>query len=93
MPKQGMIVAPQPEAVEAGVEIMRAGGNAVDGAIACALVQGVVDPMMCGIAGSPGMRGATMSPATEIAINRSAFVVTIGAFDPSQAAANAPQPM
>lgn len=51
MPKQGMLVAPQPEAVEAGVEIMRAGGNAVDGAIACALVQGVVDPMMCGIAG------------------------------------------
>ncbi len=51
MSKQGMLVAPQPEAVEAGVEIMRAGGNAVDGAIACALVQGVVDPMMCGIAG------------------------------------------
>ncbi len=51
MPKQGMVVGPQPEAVEAGVEIMRAGGNAVDGAIACALVQGVVDPMMCGIAG------------------------------------------
>jgi len=46
-----MLVAPQPEAVEAGVEVMRAGGNAVDGAIACALVQGVVDPMMCGIAG------------------------------------------
>ena len=51
MARQGMLVAPQPEAVEAGVEIMRAGGNAVDGAIACALVQGVVDPMMCGIAG------------------------------------------
>ena len=51
MPKQGMVVGPQPEAVEAGVEIIRAGGNAVDGAIATALVQGVVDPMMCGIAG------------------------------------------
>jgi gamma-glutamyltranspeptidase/glutathione hydrolase len=46
-----MIVAPQPEAVEAGVEVMRAGGNAVDGALACAFVQGVVDPLMCGIAG------------------------------------------
>ena len=51
MPKRGMLVAPQPEAVEAGVEVMRAGGNAVDGALACAFVQGVVDPLMCGIAG------------------------------------------
>ena len=41
-----MIVAPQPEATEAGAEILTAGGNAVDAAIACALVQGVVDPMM-----------------------------------------------
>lgn len=48
---QGMVCAPQPEAVEAGVEVLRAGGNAVDAAIACALVQTVVDPFMCGIAG------------------------------------------
>lgn len=46
-----MIVAPQPEAAEAGAEMLKAGGNAVDAAMACALVQGVVDPMMCGIAG------------------------------------------
>jgi gamma-glutamyltranspeptidase/glutathione hydrolase len=46
-----MIVAPQPEATEAGAEMLKAGGNAVDAAMACALVQGVVDPMMCGIAG------------------------------------------
>ena len=47
----GMIVAPQPEAVEAGARALMAGGNAVDAAIACALVQGVVDPQMTGIAG------------------------------------------
>ncbi|HZS85660.1 MAG TPA: gamma-glutamyltransferase [Stellaceae bacterium] len=47
----GMIVAPQPEAVEAGALVLRRGGNAVDAAIACALVQGVVDPQMTGIAG------------------------------------------
>ena len=49
--KQAMIVAPQPEPTEAGADVLREGGNAVDAGIACALVQGVVDPLMCGIAG------------------------------------------
>lgn len=51
----GMVCAPQPEAVEAGALILKAGGNAVDAAIACALVQTVVDPQMCGIAGFGSM--------------------------------------
>ena len=46
-----MISAPQPEAVEAGADILRAGGNVVDAAIGAALVQTAVDPQMCGIAG------------------------------------------
>ena len=49
--KKAMIVAPQPESTEAGADVLREGGNAVDAGIACALVQGVVDPLMCGIAG------------------------------------------
>jgi gamma-glutamyltranspeptidase/glutathione hydrolase len=49
--KKSMIVAPQPEGTEAGADVLREGGNAVDAGIACALVQGVVDPLMCGIAG------------------------------------------
>ncbi|MCZ4352864.1 gamma-glutamyltransferase [Roseovarius aestuarii] len=53
--ENGMISAPQPEAAEAGFEILRAGGNAVDAAIATAFVQGVVDPLMCGIAGFGSM--------------------------------------
>ena len=52
---KGMIVAPQPEAVEAGAVVLRNGGNAVDAAITCALVQTVVDPQMCGIAGFGSM--------------------------------------
>jgi gamma-glutamyltranspeptidase/glutathione hydrolase len=46
-----MIVAPQPAAVEAGAKVLMEGGNAVDAAVTCALVQGVVSPQMCGIGG------------------------------------------
>ena len=46
-----MIVAAQPEAAEAGAVVLKRGGNAVDAAIACALTQTVVDPLMCGVAG------------------------------------------
>ena len=37
--KQAMIVAPQPEPTEAGADVLREGGNAVDAGIACALVR------------------------------------------------------
>lgn len=53
---QAMICAPQPEAVDVGAEVLRQGGNAVDAALACAFVQGVVDPQMCGIAGFGSMQ-------------------------------------
>ena len=49
--KRGIVVAPQPEAVEIGARIYMAGGNAVDAAIATAFAQGVVDGLMCGVAG------------------------------------------
>lgn len=52
----GIITAPQPEAVEAGAMVLKNGGNAVDAAISSALVQTVVDPMMCGIAGFGSMQ-------------------------------------
>jgi gamma-glutamyltranspeptidase / glutathione hydrolase len=49
--KNGMVVTPQPEAAEAGAAVLERGGNAIDAAIACAFMQGVVDPMMAGIGG------------------------------------------
>jgi gamma-glutamyltranspeptidase / glutathione hydrolase len=51
-----MIVAPQPDAVEAGAIVLKKGGNAVDAAIACAFVQTVIDPLMCGLAGFGSMQ-------------------------------------
>jgi len=48
---KNMIVAPQPLAVEKGAKILRQGGNAVDAAVACALVQGLVSPHSCGVGG------------------------------------------
>src|SRR6266852_4386925 len=46
-----IIVCPQPVAAEIGLEVMKRGGNAVDAAVTCAFVQGVIDPQMCGIGG------------------------------------------
>lgn len=51
----GMVSAPQRAAVEAGLESLKAGGNVVDAAVCAALVQTVVDPMACGIAGFGSM--------------------------------------
>lgn len=45
------IVAPQPLAVEEGAKVLLRGGNAVDAAVTCAFVQGILDPQMCGIGG------------------------------------------
>src|SRR5579859_5335429 len=50
-----MIVCPQPQAAEIGLEVLRRGGNAVDAAVTCAFVQGVIDPQMCGIGGGGAM--------------------------------------
>jgi gamma-glutamyltranspeptidase/glutathione hydrolase len=49
--KGGMVAAANPYAVEAGLEILREGGNAIDAAIAVHTVLGLVEPESSGIGG------------------------------------------
>lgn len=50
----GLVICSHPLAAQAGAEILRVGGNAVDAAIGVALSLCVVDPANCGFAGYGG---------------------------------------
>ncbi len=48
---RGMVASPQADATRAGVEVLRAGGNAIDAAIAVSFALAVTDPHHSGIGG------------------------------------------
>jgi gamma-glutamyltranspeptidase/glutathione hydrolase len=49
---EGAVAAQHIQAAACGADVLASGGNAVDAAVATALMLGVVEPWMCGIGGS-----------------------------------------
>lgn len=49
--ERGIVATSQPLAAQAGLEVLKRGGNAADAAVAAGAVMGVVEPMSCGIGG------------------------------------------
>ncbi len=54
-PSGGMVAAANPMAAEAGVKVLRAGGSAVDAAVAVQAVLGLVEPQSSGLGGGAFM--------------------------------------
>lgn len=64
--KRGMIATQSPQATEAGLALLKAGGNAVDAAVAAAFVLGVTEPQGSGLGGQTMMLLARPDGVTAI---------------------------
>jgi len=65
----GMVVTAHPLASELGLEVLKAGGNAVDAAVASALLIGAVEPHASGLGGGGAMLVYLREPDTLTYIN------------------------
>src|SRR5665811_2261007 len=83
MARSGIVATSQPLAAQVGLDVLKAGGNAADAAIAANAVIGLVEPMSCGIGGDlfviywdaktqklSGLNGSARSPYK---LNRDVF--------------------
>jgi gamma-glutamyltranspeptidase/glutathione hydrolase len=81
--EHGIVAASQPLAAQAGLDILKRGGNAADAAVATSAMLGLTEPMSCGIGGDVfaiywdnktkklyGLNGSGRSP---YALNRDVF--------------------
>jgi gamma-glutamyltranspeptidase len=64
MGRHGAVGANHPLATQAGLDVLRGGGNAIDAAVAIALTLGVVEPGMSGLGGDGFYQVYTASDAT-----------------------------
>jgi gamma-glutamyltranspeptidase/glutathione hydrolase len=81
--KNGMVATSQPLAVQAGLDVLRSGGNAADAAIAADAMLGLTEPMSCGIGGdlfviywdakTQKLYGLNASGRSPYALNRDVF--------------------
>lgn len=79
----GMVATSHPLAAQVGLDVLKAGGNAADAAIATSAMMGLVEPMSCGIggdlfviywdAGTEKLHGLNASGRSPYALNREVF--------------------
>lgn len=80
---EGMVATSHPLAAEVGLDVLKAGGNAADAAIAASAMMGLVEPMSCGIGGdlfviywdakTKRLYGLNASGRSPYALNRRVF--------------------
>lgn len=71
---QGMVTSNHPLATQAGLRILRQGGNAVDAAVATAFAIGVVEPFMSGVGGVACMLAHLPGQGTTVVVDGSTTV-------------------